>query len=61
MMAYQVDVDFPIAQSQVKFRFQRPIVNGPIADSMFELLPGASTREIDLDRQAGYLAAGSRG
>jgi hypothetical protein len=50
-MAYEVDADFPLAQSRVKFRFQRPIVNGAIADSMFELSPGASTREIDLDRE----------
>jgi len=51
MMAYQVEADFPLAQSKVKFRFQRPIVNGAIADSMFELTPGSSTKEIDLDRQ----------
>jgi len=51
MMAYQVEADFPPAQSTVKFRFQRPIVNGAIADSMFVLSPGPSTREIDLDRQ----------
>lgn len=50
-MAYEVDADFPLTQSRVKFRFQRPIVNGAIADSMFELSPGASTREIDLDRE----------
>ncbi len=51
MMAYQVEADFPPAQSKVKFRFQRPIVNGAIADSMFVLSPGPSTREIDLDRE----------
>jgi len=51
MMAYQVEADFPLAQSKVKFRYQRPIVNGAIADSMFELTPGSSTKEIDLDRQ----------
>jgi hypothetical protein len=50
-MAYEVDADFPLAQSRVKFRLQRPIVNGAIADSMFELLPGTSTRQIDLDRE----------
>jgi hypothetical protein len=49
MMAYRVDADFPLAQSHVKFRLQRPIVNGIIADSMFELSPGPKTREIDID------------
>jgi hypothetical protein len=51
MMAYELDADFPLAGSHAKFRYQRPIVNGPIADSMFELSPGASTREISLDDQ----------
>jgi hypothetical protein len=60
-MAYRVDADFPLAGSQVKFRFQRPIVNGPIADSMFELQPGASTRQIDLDRETRIAAAPTHG
>ncbi len=52
MMAYQVAADFPLVHSEVKFRYERPIINGAIADSMFELTPGPSTKEIDLDRQA---------
>jgi len=51
MMAYQIEADFPLAQSKVKFSLQRPIVNGAIADSMFVLSPGPSTREIDLDHE----------
>jgi hypothetical protein len=50
MMAYQIEADFPLAQSTVKFSLQRPIVNGAVADSMFVLSPGPSTREIDLDQ-----------
>jgi hypothetical protein len=60
-MAYEVDADFPLTQSRVKFRFQRPIVNGAIADSMFELSPGASTREIDLDHETQFSTAPAQG
>lgn len=51
MMAYRVEADFPAAQTRVAFRYERPIVNGTIADSMFQLSPGPSTKEIDLDSQ----------
>lgn len=52
MMAYELAADFPMAESHLKFRYQRPIVNGGVADSMFELSPGPSTKEVDLDHQS---------
>ena len=52
MMAYRIDAEFPSEQTSVKFRYQRPIVNGAIADSAFVLTPGPATRQIDLDHAA---------
>lgn len=50
MFAHQLDADFPIAGTHVKFRYQRPIINGATDQSMFVLNPGPGTKEIQLDR-----------
>jgi outer membrane lipoprotein-sorting protein len=48
MFAYKVDADFPAAQTRVSFAYQRPIVNGTIADSVFTLTPGPDAKVVDL-------------
>jgi len=48
---YVVEASFPAAGSSLKFVYQRPIVNDPIDDSVFTIVPAANTREIDLDQQ----------
>jgi outer membrane lipoprotein-sorting protein len=50
MFPYVVDADFPVAGSHVTFRYQRPIVNGDVADSMFVLAPPPGT-EISAQAQ----------
>jgi hypothetical protein len=50
MFPYMVDADFPLAGSHVTFRYQRPIVNGAVADSMFVLAPPPGT-EISAQAQ----------
>lgn len=51
MFPYVVDADFPVAQSHVKFRYVRPIVNGDIPSSTFVLTPapGAALMNLSLD------------
>lgn len=48
---YVVDANFPSAHSHVIFRYARPIVNGTIPDSTFELTPapGATMMDLSLD------------
>ena len=48
MFAYKVDADFPAAETRVSFVYQRPIVNGKIADSVFMLTPGPDAKQIDI-------------
>jgi hypothetical protein len=48
MFTHQLEADFPIAGTRVKFRYQRPIINGPVAQSLFILMPAPGTHEIDL-------------
>jgi hypothetical protein len=48
---YTVEASFPAAGSSLKFAYQRPIVNEAVADSLFTVVPSATTREIDLDQQ----------
>jgi outer membrane lipoprotein-sorting protein len=48
MFAYQVDANFPVADTHVSFNYKRPIVNGQIPDSVFTLTPGANAKQIDL-------------
>lgn len=58
MFAHQLDADFPLAGTHVKFRYQRPIINGATDQSMFVLNPGPGTKEIQLDRAPGRWNAG---
>ncbi|HKN01657.1 MAG TPA: hypothetical protein VJX23_14160 [Candidatus Binataceae bacterium] len=37
MFPYGVDATFPIAQSRISFRYKRPIINGAVPASAFEL------------------------
>jgi hypothetical protein len=48
MFAYKVDADFPAAETRVSFSYQRPIVNGVVADSMFTLTPGPNAKVVDI-------------
>ncbi len=48
MFAYKVDADFPVAETRVSFVYQRPIVNGKIADSVFTLTPGPDAKQVDI-------------
>jgi hypothetical protein len=48
MFAYNVDADFPAAATRVSFVYQRPIINGKIADSTFILTPGPNAKQVDI-------------
>jgi outer membrane lipoprotein-sorting protein len=48
-LANRIDADFDLAHTKVTIRYKHPVVNVTVADSEFELKPGPSTREIDLD------------
>lgn len=50
---YAIEANFPSAGTTVKLRYERPIVDGEVADSLFVLLPGPSTRLIDLGMNGG--------
>lgn len=50
---YAIEANFPSAGTTVKLRYERPIVDGEVADSLFVLSPGPSTRLIDLGMNAG--------
>jgi hypothetical protein len=54
--AHRVEADFPSSHTHVNFTFQHPIINGTLADSLFALTPGPSTKQVDLDRVS-FLAA----
>lgn len=58
---YVIEASFPPAGTTVKLRYERPIVDGEIADSLFVLLPGPSTRLIDLGMNAGNMTGAPRG
>ena len=58
MFPYVVDADFPTAQSHVRFRYVRPIVNGNIPDSTFVLTPAPGATLMNLSLQAGAFLAG---
>jgi hypothetical protein len=57
MLAYEVDARFPPSETSVKFRFERPIINGEVPLSLFELKPGPGATLVNLDHAA---AAGGR-
>ncbi|HUY29036.1 MAG TPA: hypothetical protein VMV27_16620 [Candidatus Binataceae bacterium] len=42
MFPYVVEADFPLAHSHLTFHYDRPIVNGQIAASVFDLAPPAA-------------------
>ena len=48
MFAYQVDANFPVADTRVSFTYKRPIVNGQIPDSVFTLTPGSNAKQLDI-------------
>lgn len=58
---YAVEANFPSAGTIVKLRYERPIVDGEVADSLFVLSPGPSTRLIDLGMNAGNVTDAPRG
>jgi hypothetical protein len=58
---YTIEAHFPAAGTTLKLRYERPIVDGEIADSLFVLSPGPSTRLIDLGMNAGDLTGTPRG
>jgi len=53
---YQVEASFPTAGTTLKLRYERPIIDGDIPDSLFVLSPGANTREMNLSMRT--LSAG---
>ena len=53
MFAYKVDADFPAAATHVSFVYQRPIINGQIADSTFILTPGPNAKQVDIGAARG--------
>ncbi len=57
MLAYQMDAEFPAERTTVKFRFERPIINGNLAASMFELIPGPGAEVVNLEPTAAAAAA----
>ena len=48
MFPYEVEADFPLAKSHVKFNYSRPIINGNLPDSLFVLTPGPGAKRIDI-------------
>jgi hypothetical protein len=45
---YELDASFPRAGTTIKLRYEKPIIDGEIADSVFVLSPGPKTRQINL-------------
>jgi outer membrane lipoprotein-sorting protein len=56
---YTVSADFPLAATHITFHYERPIVDGDIPDSAFELSPGPATRQINLSMRAVHGSSGS--
>ncbi len=48
MFPYEVEADFPLAHSHVKFNYSRPIINGNLPDSLFVLTPGPGAKRLDI-------------
>jgi outer membrane lipoprotein-sorting protein len=53
MFPYEVEADFPLAKSHVKFNYSRPIINGNLPDSLFVLTPGPGAKRIDIGMAQG--------
>jgi hypothetical protein len=43
-----IEASFPATATTIKFRFDQPLVDGPLPDSAFVLAPGPQTRELNL-------------
>jgi len=54
---YQVEASFPAAGTTIKLRYERPIVDGQIDDSLFVLSPGPGTRQLNLGEPGAAAAA----
>jgi outer membrane lipoprotein-sorting protein len=55
MFPYEVEADFPLTHSHVKFSYNRPIINGNLPDSLFVLTPGPGAKRIDIGMIPGAL------
>ena len=58
---YQVDASFPTAGTTLKLRYERPIIDGDIPDSLFVLSPGINTRQMNLSLRTAPRAIGAKG
>jgi len=45
---YELEARFPSAGTAIKLRYEKPIIDGEVADSAFVLSPGPMTRQINL-------------
>jgi Domain of unknown function (DUF4292) len=45
---YELEASFPATGTTIKLHYEKPIIDGEIADSLFVLSPGPKTRQIDL-------------
>lgn len=53
MFPYEVEADFPLAHSHLKFNYSRPIINGNLPESLFVLTPGPGAKLIDIGTAQG--------
>jgi outer membrane lipoprotein-sorting protein len=54
---YQVEASFPATGTTVKLRYERPIIDGNIDDSLFVLSPGPKTKQLNLSKHSAAAAA----
>jgi hypothetical protein len=45
---YTIDASFPASGTSLKLRYENPVLDGDIPDSLFVLSPGPATRQINL-------------
>ena len=45
---HTIEAAFPGTSTTIKFRFDQPLVDGPLPDSTFVLAPGPQTKELNL-------------
>jgi hypothetical protein len=45
---HTIEANFPATATTIKFRFERPLIDGAIPDSAFVLAPGPQTQELNL-------------
>jgi hypothetical protein len=58
---YELQASFPAAGTTVKLRYEKPIIDGQISDSLFVLSPGPKTRQVDIGLNAFESASDSKG